>query len=47
VRDRLADHWAEMLGLRVMQVNEAEEVGCLPKRQLAGGNSGTGQEVYL
>jgi hypothetical protein len=23
-----------------MQVNEAEEVGCLPKRQLAGGKLG-------
>jgi len=35
VRNGLADHWAEILGLRVMQVNEAEGVGCVPKRQPA------------
>ncbi len=27
MRDGLADHWGEILGLKVGQVNEAEEVG--------------------
>jgi hypothetical protein len=34
MRDRLADHWAEMLGRRVMQVNAAEEVGYVLECQL-------------
>jgi len=35
MRNRLADHWAEILGLKVGQVNEAGEVGYVPKGQLA------------
>ena len=27
MRDRLPDHWAEMLGLGLRQVNESAEVG--------------------
>jgi hypothetical protein len=35
VRDRLADHWAEILWLKEGQVNEGEEVGCILNSQLA------------
>ena len=35
VRDGLADHWAEILGPEIGQVNETREVGCLPEAQLA------------
>ena len=34
VRDGLADHWAEILGLHVGQVNEGDEVGWVPKSML-------------
>ena len=34
VRDGLPDHWAEMLGLGVRQVNEVEEVGHVLKSRL-------------
>jgi len=35
VRNRLPDHWAEILGLEVGQVNEGSEVGSVPTGQLA------------
>jgi hypothetical protein len=35
MRDGLADHWAEIFGLHVGQVNEGEEVDYVPKSQLA------------
>jgi hypothetical protein len=34
MRDNLANHWAQMLGLEVRQVNEAREVGGPSSRQL-------------
>jgi hypothetical protein len=34
VRDGLADHWDEILGLGVRQVNEGEEVGNGSRRLL-------------
>ena len=35
VRDGLPDHWAEILGPEIRQVNEGVEVGGVPERQLA------------
>ena len=35
VRDGLANHWAEILGPGLGQVNEGVEVGGGPERQLA------------
>src|SRR5215472_4880633 len=37
VRNGLADHWNEILGLEVGQVNEGTNVGCIPTRQVAIG----------
>ena len=34
MRNGLADHWAEILGLEVGQVNEGEEVADVSERQL-------------
>jgi hypothetical protein len=35
MRDRLPDHWVEMLGPEAEQVNESERVDRRPKFQLA------------
>jgi hypothetical protein len=39
VRDGLADHWAEMVGLEVRQVNEGQEVHA-PSLRRVGANEG-------